>query len=235
MTSGLGDAFSQSVLLELWTLPLAARASAADRLYLSEADWKRAARLLDPEGRAAFIAARSALRRCLGAVTGLTPAAVVIVDRKGGKPDLPDLPHGVEVSFSQTTEMAMVAVCRGARVGVDVDRIQPWDPELATVVLSARERAAIEGKSPEQLSLALTKAWTCKEALLKGLGVGFSLDPRTLTASLGAKPTQGSGSSVELSTWTILTPCVDPKMVAAVAVEAGGRRVEVTTRRLGPL
>jgi 4'-phosphopantetheinyl transferase len=222
------------VVLDVWILPLAAAASPADDLCLSDADRRRADRLWQARDRAAFVTARAALRRCLGEITGLSPVRVSVRDRPGTKPELPDLAAGLDVSFSRSDGLALVAVGAGVRVGVDVEPVRPWDPQLAAVALSAKELAALAGRSPAQRARAFARAWTRKEALLKGVGLGLAVDPRDLTVSMTARPALIAWNAVDLSRWALRAPPVDPGWAAAVAVESAGRPIRMSVRTLAP-
>jgi 4'-phosphopantetheinyl transferase len=220
-------------MIDLWILPLAPMTSAADHSCLSAADWQRAARLKQAADRVAFVLARAALRRCLGDITGLSPTAVVIRDRPGAKPDLPDLPDlaaGLDVSFSRSEGLALVALGHGVRVGVDVEPVRPWDPQLATVALSEQELATVDALPADARARAFARAWTRKEALLKGLDLGLAVDPRALTVSMTADPVMITSGVVDLSNWAMRIPAVDPAWEAAVAVESAGRPVRLTVR-----
>jgi 4'-phosphopantetheinyl transferase len=219
-----------SVELDLWILPLAA--SAADHLCLSDADRRRADRLATATDRSAFVMARAAMRRGLGALTGLSPAAVSIHDRPGRKPDLPDLAEGLDVSFSRSDGLALLAVGRGVRVGVDVEPVRSWDPQLAAVVLSAPELATLEGDPTVERARAFARVWTRKEALLKGVGLGLAVDPRDVTVSTSADPALVTCKVADLSGWALQVPRVDSGWEAAVAVESAGRPISMTIRTL---
>ncbi len=220
--------------LALWILPMLARATAADLACLSAADLQRAARLRQEADRAAFVTSRAALRRGLAKITGLSPGAVTILDRRGRKPDLPDIDDGVDISFSRSDGLALLAVCRGTGVGVDVERVRPWDRQLAAVALSPRELTTIDRDPGIDRSRAFARVWTRKEALLKGFGVGLALDPRRLTVSVTAHPALLACDVAGLSAWALRAPPVDPRWEAAVAVKAAGSAIAMTVHTLLP-
>jgi 4'-phosphopantetheinyl transferase len=75
-----------------------------------------------------------------------------------------------------------VAVVRGARVGVDVQRYLPEDLGTARAEgwLADAEHDAIARLPEQDRAAALGRCWAAKEALLKGRGVGLLVDPSTV-------------------------------------------------------
>jgi phosphopantetheinyl transferase len=82
---------------------------------------------------------------------------------------------GAELSVSSTPGEVVVAVARGTRVGVDVERPCGGRERLFARVFSAREQAALEAGAARFDTL-----WTRKEAVLKLLGIGFARHPATV-------------------------------------------------------
>lgn len=123
-----------------------------------------------------------------------------------GRPRLlghPDL----HLSLSRTTELVAVAVSRSAPVGIDVESVQA--AAFAGFDLVARhpdERAAHAGSAPNgirqhntdgadtanadagSLTVDAATVWTRKEAALKALGVGLTLNPASVVAPRPGRP-----------------------------------------------
>jgi 4'-phosphopantetheinyl transferase len=91
----------------------------------------------------------------------------------------------MELSLSHSGRWAVVAVGRGAPVGVDVERLAgPFDPaRLAARVLSAAELASYRGLAATRQRRAFVTYWTRKEAVLKATGEGLRVPPAALTVS----------------------------------------------------
>jgi len=111
-----------------------------------------------------------------------------------GKPYLsPELSAGTCPFFnlSHTPGIAVCAVSE-SEIGVDVERIFPYDPEIAAQICSPAELRRLE--DAEDRSFHLTRLWVYKESFLKATGQGLSVDPRTID-SLGE-----TGKSFQLQT-----------------------------------
>lgn len=72
--------------------------------------------------------------------------------------------------------MVWVALCRSAKVGIDVEKIRPL-PDAAdlTSQLHPLERQELLALPPEKLEAAFYRCWTRKEAVLKAVGMGLSM------------------------------------------------------------
>lgn len=154
-----------------------------------------------------FLVGRGHLRRVLGAQLGVAPAAVELVQGPHGKLAVtPDLAFNV----SHSGAVVLIAVGRGADLGVDVEQIvAPGHATAARldIVFSPREIAA-HGALPAALRLAsFFHVWTSKEAILKAAGTGLALplqafdvavDPREPPALQAARTPVLSERSVTL-------------------------------------
>lgn len=83
--------------------------------------------------------------------------------------------HPVHVSLSHSADFA-VAVCASRSVGLDIERIRP----LADPLVEALDADGTDSLSP-------TLRWSCKEAVLKCLGVGLRMDFRQVVVT-GRRP-----------------------------------------------
>lgn len=77
-----------------------------------------------------------------------------------------------DVSISHSGDVAVAALVRGARVGVDIERVEPRSQGFYDMAFSETERQDMVRFGAWD---ALTKAWTMKEALSKALGIGLGL------------------------------------------------------------
>lgn len=92
-----------------------------------------------------------------------------------GKPRLADRAERLEFNLSHSGGVALVAVCRGRAVGVDVERIDPSRDllGLAERALDLEAVAAVRAAPPARRAAVFYDRWTRHEARLKCLGVGL--------------------------------------------------------------
>ncbi|WP_155419432.1 4'-phosphopantetheinyl transferase family protein [Chromobacterium subtsugae] len=143
---------------------------------LSPDERLRAARFIRPRDGARYAAAHNALRQLLAAALGADPAALDFAAESAGKPWLPAYPE-LGFNLSHSGDAALVALARGARLGVDLEQAQRDGRELdwqgiAESYFSAGERLAL-GDADDGARRFL-RMWTAKEAVLKAMGSGLS-------------------------------------------------------------
>jgi 4'-phosphopantetheinyl transferase len=128
---------------------------------------------------------RAALRTALAAELGTTPDRVPLTATAAGRPQLPAA-TGLDASCSASGALGVVAVGRGCRVGVDVQQVAPWTPDvLDEGWLAGSERAALLHLPVTARAIAVTRAWTQKEAVLKARGTGLREDPAATVTAVG--------------------------------------------------
>jgi|GEM_PF-1007304 4'-phosphopantetheinyl transferase len=124
---------------------------------------------------------QGALRQIMSSYLDVPPAAVAFQHGAFGKPALAG--HALQFNLSHSGDAMLLAVARHA-VGVDVERCAGAPLDLAPLLdllCHADERAAMEAVAPEQRQLLFYQLWTRKEAYLKALGTGLSVDCRLLS------------------------------------------------------
>ncbi|WP_158579950.1 4'-phosphopantetheinyl transferase family protein [Geodermatophilus marinus] len=168
---------------------------------LTAAERERAERGV-PAVRRRRLLVRAGLRRVLGGVLGVPPAAVPLRGDRG-RP----LVDGADLGLSCSAggDLALVAVAAGARIGVDV---QPHrDAEAAAAPaegwLAPAEQARIAELPAASRLPAVTRCWVQKEAVLKARGTGIRRPPADVVT-----PVADSGR-------------VGPEWVTALPVPAG--------------
>jgi 4'-phosphopantetheinyl transferase len=135
--------------------------------------------------RRRFVIAHGFLREVLGRYLGVEASAIEFRTSEFGKPFV----AGTEIQFnlSHSGDLAVCAVTRGRRIGVDVECIRPVE-EMDGIV--ERFFTGGEGErirdAPDR-ERAFFECWTRKEAYIKGVGEGFSI-PLTSFDTSGPVP-----------------------------------------------
>ena len=147
------------------------------RRHLTAEELRRVEHLSRSELGRRWLVGRGALREILAAELDQPPASVRLHLGPHGRPGLDPDAHRSDLDFnlSHSGELALVAVGRGLRVGVDVERPRPGrDPlRVANRYFSAAEVEAVQAVPETDRPLAFLRYWTAKEALAKGLGLGL--------------------------------------------------------------
>jgi 4'-phosphopantetheinyl transferase len=177
---------------------------------LSPAELARARRGT-PEVHRRRMLLRAALRTAIAAELGTRPEGVPLTVSAAGRPQLPP-GTGLDAGCSAAGPLGIVAVGRGVRVGVDVERVAPWTADvLDEGWLHPAEQQALLLLPERARGLAATRAWTQKEAVLKGRGTGLLGGPAAVVTAIGRAEGTMAG-------WSVRDVPVPDGWVAALAV-----------------
>lgn len=201
---------------------------------LDELELDRAGRYRSEALRHKFIVAHAGLRAILASYTGIPPSQLSFRFGVQGKPTLIDrgAAPGLEFNLSDSQDIALAAVTLHQPIGVDVERVREI-PELDCMtpsILAPQELECLQKhEGPERLAVFL-RFWTCKEAIIKAMGVGLSANLKRIVVDAEAAaasrwftvhvPTSGR-------TWSVRSLPIDGRYQAALAMEGSGAEVEL--------
>ena len=150
--------------------------------WLDEAELSRWRRFKRPCPQREFTLCRAALRSILCSQLGCANSALSFGTARCGKPfalvDGVRAPIGFNVSHSGSH--GLFTFVSNGEVGVDVEERLPLGriEGIDQIVFSASESSVLAAACEEQKVRLFFRMWTMKEALIKALGTGFSLDMR---------------------------------------------------------
>lgn len=167
---------AKSDATSLWLLGLKMQGEVAPAYWddLSVEEKSRADRFLRARDRIAFGATRAALRSLLAEAIGCAPKNVSLATGPYGKPQLAG-GSGPQFNVSHSGSFALIGIS-DQPIGVDIEAMRnDLDAlELAKSFFSESEHSLLSGLKKEEQLQSFYKIWTCKEAVLKALGVGIS-------------------------------------------------------------
>jgi len=173
--------------IHVWQASLASTTLALGDLssILSAAERERASRFIFEMDQARFASCRASLRLLLSRYTGLAPDKIAFRYEPQGKPALAG-GVGWQFNVSHSRNLAAIAISRYDAVGIDVELIDPLFPrdEVAPDILAPDELRDLADFPADAQPDYFFQLWTLKEALLKAVGGGFSLDPRAIRIRL---------------------------------------------------
>jgi 4'-phosphopantetheinyl transferase len=153
--------------------------------------------LRQPADRDRFLVACSLTRLVLAGYLDLTPAMVRLSRtcerccKPHGKPRLaPPAPVPIELSVSHSGNRIAVAFAWARAVGVDVEQLRPGVPvdELVRHVLMPEEAEQLRSLEGAERTAGFLTYWTRKEAVVKALGHGLAVEPRSFSVSGPGEP-----------------------------------------------
>ncbi len=183
---------------------------------LPAAEREQARRYRFDADRLRFARCRHLLRAAVAPSLGCAPAEVALRFGPHGKPHL-DHDTDLQFNLSHTRGAALLAIARGAEVGVDIENTgRKVDLDgVAAKVFTERERGELGNVEGERKTALFFRYWTAKEAFLKATGHGLSLAPATVEAFLpdlgGGRPTGSFRCAREpeadsMSSWELDVP-----------------------------
>jgi 4'-phosphopantetheinyl transferase len=199
-------------------------------LLLNEEERRRAARFSFEHDRAAFCLRRGVLRCLLESYGVATAGKVSFTYSSRGKPILASGQgsEGLNFNLSHSQGMAVYAMARFRRIGIDVECIRSFieADDLVAQDFADEEKAAYEALPPLAREQGFFNAWTRKEAFLKALGEGLdgalcsfavTLTPGELACFRRIDSKLG-----DVAEWLLADVTLDPTYAVAIAVEGTG-------------
>lgn len=173
--------------IHVWRLPTDALSTAVEHFgsLLSEDEKDRAEQFRFADLQNAFKVRRGALRLLLGSYLEVAPAAIRFAYGSKGKPGVAT-PNGLEFNVAHSAGLALLAVTMDCDIGIDVERIRPMPrlEEVSAHCFCAEEASDLMSVSPRVRDRAFFLGWTRKEAYLKAIGAGLSLEMNSFRVAL---------------------------------------------------
>lgn len=176
--------------VHLCLMPLAQPATVIEELAptLTPDEHERASRFHFDRDRHRFIVARGLLRRLLSRYVDAPAHSLRFACGPFGKPYLETIKdHGtLAFSLSHSGDWALAGVARGREIGVDLEQVRPMADyrDLSESNFAPAETEAILKLPKDRQIDGFFACWTRKEAYVKALGLGLSLDLSTFVVSI---------------------------------------------------
>ena len=211
--------------VDIWRASPSLHKNALEQLEstLSVDEIERASRFHFQADRDRFILAHGCLRDVLARYLHCEPRQLSFSTDNYGKPALAD--NSLEFNIAHSGDFVLVAIARGRKVGVDVERMRQGISSLviARQYFSKSEVTELEALPLEQKELAFFNCWTRKEAYIKAQGFGLSLPLESFDVSL--TPNEPAilratrPDPEEAARWSLQSLEMDARHAAAVAAE----------------
>ena len=194
---------------------------------LSKDEYQRAERFYHLTDRRRFIAGRGILRKIISAYLALAPDEAQFTYNEYGKPFISTDQNRGALSFnlSHSNGMALYAVTRGRRVGIDVEYMRDdfATLEVAERFFSKNEFEALKRVPINQRTKAFFNCWSRKESYIKAIGMGVSYPLERFTVSLVSNVAPAllkvDADATEAARWNMYELDVGEEYAAALIVE----------------
>jgi 4'-phosphopantetheinyl transferase len=206
---------------------------------LADDEINRANRFHFRKDRERFVARRGLLRMILSSYLGMPANEIIFTYGCHGKPGLRqrDGRRTIEFNLAHSGGMAIYAITRDRRVGVDIEVIKHEFPLeiVAEHFFSILEVAALRSLPQSMQRKAFFRCWTRKEAFVKALGDGLRFPLSNFDVSLmpgqPARLLHVRGPSEEASRWCMED--IDPVAGSAAAIVFSGPQCRMHINRMG--
>ncbi len=176
---------------------------------------------------------RQDVRNILSHYVDLPPARIEFQSsRRGRRPALAhDICPGLSFNLAHSGREALLAVARGRRIGVDIERTRPLLrlDGLIRRFFSDREGEGLLRLEREEREAAFFRTWVRKEAYLKAVGGGVPADLRRFSVSVvPGKPPAIRSTGLEdggVSSFSLHDLDVPEGHAGALAVQGTGHRI----------
>jgi 4'-phosphopantetheinyl transferase len=190
-------------------------AVASLRGCLSADELAHAAGLVVADRARKFIVRRAMLRSLLGKLLDRDPERIRFRCNRQGKPEIDEPTPSLHFNVSHAGNHAIFAVSRDRPIGIDLEiATRTLDIDLlAKRSFSTWEYEQFVRMPLEARRYAFLRIWTCKESVMKALGLGFSLSIDTVEIdarstdepvlrSIGGAPSRAHGWNLRrLEVW----------------------------------
>lgn len=138
-----------------------------------------------PHGERPALASGEFWASRIAALRRLELGDVSIAGKVGHRPELQILGRAAAVSFSRTAGGRACAIREAGRVGIDIERRTGLADasEMLEIASTRDERDRMFAVFGDGSCSVLLRVWTAKEAVLKAVGLGLSVDPKSVVLS----------------------------------------------------
>lgn len=145
--------------------------------WLSIEEQQQAGRYKMADDKARFLVGRAMLRYLSGRYLARDGKSLQLELSAHGKPHLQEWDDKLSFNISHSGDWVMIAFTAGIPVGVDVEQMNRRPRfdflNVAKHAFHPLEIAAIDAAPEEQKKHVFYDIWTCKEAVIKAIGVGL--------------------------------------------------------------
>lgn len=211
---------------DVWQLDLSGDVFTAQANILTGEEMLRCRKFAFDRDRNRFLRAKCYVRIILGKYLGVAPCDVPINIGEHGKPFLaPDC--GLAFNLSHSHDLGVLAIrCAASSadtIGIDIEvNREPAEIRaLARTVFSPAEFEEFSAMHYSSLSIPFFTCWTRKEAYLKAIGAGFTIEPSTVTVGLAPQRLAHAHALASGGFVDVLTIRQSEESVLSLAVAGG--------------
>jgi 4'-phosphopantetheinyl transferase len=158
------------------------------------------------------------LRRILALYLQCPPQQIVFYQNQFGKPYLGDTDSSLTFNLSKSEDLVVLAMMMNHSIGVDIERIRHVKgiDAIGRYYFTERERLLLEMAPTHERDRIFHTWWTRKEAYVKAVGGGLSIDLTSVDVAILDAQTLGARN---IGRWSLSDLVMPSGYVGALAVE----------------
>jgi 4'-phosphopantetheinyl transferase len=141
--------------------------------FVSDDRRQRVKKFFRREDACRSIVGEALAKYCVGKAAGVPPDTISFRVDSFGKPHLDLREKEIQFSVSHSGSWVVCAVDEGP-VGIDVERVRKYDPDIAKRFYHPNEYTALIALPEHERNDRFFDLWTIKESYIKALGKGLS-------------------------------------------------------------
>ena len=206
--------------VEVWTFDLGSDLGESAARSLTAQEMRCARRIISPLARRRFIAGRTHVREVLSRYCDVPPSQVPLGQNRFGKPSLQSPYSGVSFNFSRSRGLAVMAVCTGRRIGVDIERRRPIAAApIASTWLHDAEWSDLQRRRGTNYRDSFFRLWCRKEAVVKAEGRGLCFPLHEFRVSVSKARAEVLAWPQTGCEWHLRDLAVDERYAGAIATD----------------
>jgi len=220
----ISDNKIQGESISVWYYDLDANNINVLAQLLDNDERERASRFRFDKHKRRFITGRAVLRQILASYIACKPETIQFESGRHGKPFLYD---DSEICFSVSNShgLGAVAIALNKELGLDIEQVRANKEKhlIAKKEFSKEEYEWFNGQPGSMKEQAFFELWTCKEAYLKGKGLGLSEPLNNFAVDLCDHAPRLIWSKFDENdplNWSLYRPDIKSGYIACLAIEA---------------
>ncbi len=190
---------------------------------LSSEELKKADNFHFEKDKNSYIISHSCLRLTLSKYLNIKPTTIKFKENKYGKPFLhKEINKDLRFNLSHSGDFCLIGITLNDKIGVDIEKIKPEfsSLEIAEKYFSKKEFTELSCLPEPKITEAFFTFWTRKEAFIKAVGNGLSIDLKSFDVTLS--PTKPEITRIEnqsnISNWHLYNLPINENYFAAIAL-----------------
>jgi 4'-phosphopantetheinyl transferase len=168
--------------------------------FLSQVEKKRLSQMRFARRRQSFQLGRWAIKQLLRmhpTCADRPSASITIANHSAGGPFVQigdrDLDGCISISHRENEAVSAMVIDPGVAVGIDLELVEERGRSFVEDFFTSKESNQIDLLPEEEKSVAVTRTWSAKEAVLKALKVGLHVDSRAVSINQSQRASRKDG------------------------------------------